>query len=80
MKNSTYINVEFIVYEFISIEHGTQIFIARIKYGTQIVIASEAFYDPSSNLNSLCGIFVSVDIKRNAYVWGPSVDMHVEKL
>ena len=69
MKNSTYINVEFIVYEFVSMEHGTQ-----------IVIASEAFCGPFNNLNSLCGIFVSVDIKRNAYVWGPLVDMHVEKL
>ena len=29
MKNSTYINVEFIVYEFVSMEHGTQIVIAR---------------------------------------------------
>ena len=71
MKNSTYINVEFIVYEFVSMEHGTQIVIARhIAY----------VCGPSSNLNNLCRIFVSVDIKRNVYVWGPSVDMHVEKL
>ena len=32
MKITTYINVEFIVYEFVSMEHGTQIFIARIIY------------------------------------------------
>ena len=38
MKNSTYINVEFIVYEFVSMEHGTKIVIASEAYTIRFVV------------------------------------------